>query len=108
MLGGSTGINLLAWDRASKLEYDSWQSFINGSDWNFDNLLPYFIKSETVNLADNDVFPGVSKEDYAIARQQFAVQDGFHGPVHVSVLIILAILLIPFHYRHRITKFMEI
>ncbi|KAF9445168.1 GMC oxidoreductase [Macrolepiota fuliginosa MF-IS2] len=95
MLGGSTGINLLAWDRASKLEYDSWQSFINGSDWNFNNLLPYFIKSETVDLADNDVFPGVSKEGYAVAQKEFEVEDGFRGPVHASYNQIYGDLVLP-------------
>jgi len=95
MLGGSTGINLLAWDRASRLEYDSWQSFINGSDWNFDNLLPYFIKSETVDLVNYDVFPGVSKEGYAIAQKQFEVEDGFHGPIHASYNQIYGDLALP-------------
>jgi choline dehydrogenase-like flavoprotein len=109
MLGGSTGINLLAWDRASKLEYDSWQSFINGSDWNFDSLLPYFIKSETVDLTDNDVFPGVSKQGYVVAQKEFQVQDGFDGPVRVRSLplILLLLPLMSFFFRHRITRFME-
>ncbi|KAJ7756408.1 alcohol oxidase [Mycena maculata] len=95
MLGGSTGINLLAWDRASKAEYDAWQLFANDSDWNFDNLLPYFIKSENIDLADNDVFPGVSSNGYTIAQQEFKVDDGFTGPIHGSYNSIYGDLALP-------------
>ncbi|KAJ7142149.1 alcohol oxidase [Mycena crocata] len=80
MLGGSTGINLLAWDRASKTEYDAWQLFADDSDWNFDNLLPYFIKSETIDLKNNDVFPGVSQ---------------MGGPIHASYNSIYGDLALP-------------
>lgn len=85
MLGGSTGINLLAWDRASKTEYDAWQLFADDSDWNFENLLPYFVKSENIDLTDNDVFPGVSANAYAQADAEFKVDDGFNGPIDVSI-----------------------
>lgn len=108
MLGGSTGINLMAWDRASKSEYDAWQLFLNGSDWNFDNLLPYFIKSETIDLENSDVFPGVSAKEYATAHQQFEFDDGFKGPVHVSESrLIQEIYLISLN-RPLITPFMGI
>ncbi|KAF7330981.1 Alcohol oxidase [Mycena venus] len=95
MLGGSTGINLFAWDRASKLEYDAWQLFMKESDWNFDNLLPYFIKSETIDLKNNDVFPGPSPKDYAEARKEFEFDDGFSGPIHASYNTIYGDLAFP-------------
>ncbi|KAJ7154770.1 alcohol oxidase [Mycena filopes] len=95
MLGGSTGINLLAWDRASKLEYDAWQLLMDGSDWNFDNLLPYFIKSETINLTNSHAFPGVSSNAYAAADKQFEFDDGFRGPIHASYNSIYGDLAIP-------------
>jgi choline dehydrogenase-like flavoprotein len=35
MLGGSSGLNYLVWDRASATEYDAWQSLgANGWNWN--------------------------------------------------------------------------
>ncbi|KAJ8088003.1 hypothetical protein PM082_013554 [Marasmius tenuissimus] len=84
MLGGSTGINLLAWDRASKPEYDTWPTFSNGSDWDFNSLLPYFKKSEHVNLAFDSRYPGVSKEALEKARREFLVDDGLRGPIQAS------------------------
>ena len=84
MLGGSTGINLMAWDRASKLEYDAWATFVEGSDWDFDSLFPYFIKSENIDLTNFDKFPGVSSAEAAEASAEFKVDDGFSGPIQVG------------------------
>jgi choline dehydrogenase-like flavoprotein len=84
MLGGSTGINLLAWDRASELEYNAWQTLADNSDWNFKSLLPYFKKAETVDLAFASKFPGPSPAQYAAANEEFKVDNGFNGPIHVS------------------------
>ncbi|KAF8604820.1 alcohol oxidase [Ceratobasidium sp. AG-I] len=38
-LGGSSAINLMAFDRASKTEYDAWE-FLGNPGWNWDGLLP--------------------------------------------------------------------
>ncbi|KAH7337844.1 alcohol oxidase [Rhizoctonia solani] len=44
-LGGSSAINLMVFDRASKTEYDAWRTLGNpGWDWN--NLLPYMKSAE--------------------------------------------------------------
>ncbi|KAJ6486863.1 alcohol oxidase [Mycena sanguinolenta] len=82
-------------DRASKSEYDAWQLFLNGSNWNFENLLPYFVKSETINLANSDVFPGVSSEAYAKAHEEFKFDDEFIGPIHASYNTIYGDLAFP-------------
>ncbi|KAJ8088009.1 hypothetical protein PM082_013560 [Marasmius tenuissimus] len=84
MLGRSTGINLLAWDRASKAEYDTWPTFSNGSDWDFESLLPYFKKSERVDLAFDSRYPGVSKAALNKARREFLTDDGSRGPIRAS------------------------
>ena len=83
MLGGSTGVNLLGWDRASKAEYDAWSTFSDGNDWNFESLLPYFRKSEGVNLAFDSRYPGVSKAALDKARKEFLIHNGFRGPIQV-------------------------
>lgn len=87
MLGGSTGLNFVGWDRASKVEYDTWASFAEPTSrlttWDFDNLQPYFVKSETVNSAFFDSFPGVSKVSYAAARKAFSSNSGSSGPISV-------------------------
>jgi choline dehydrogenase-like flavoprotein len=84
MLGGSTGINLFAWDRASKAEYDPWQLFASDSDWNFDNLLPYFLKSETINMKNSDKFLYPSSNSFGTKGKGSKVVDGSNGPIHVS------------------------
>lgn len=46
-VGGSTLINYLAWDRASKAEYDTWKTFGEKDDaWDWDSLIPYFKAAE--------------------------------------------------------------
>ncbi|KAG8945692.1 hypothetical protein FRC03_001668 [Tulasnella sp. 419] len=47
-LGGTSVINSMTWGRASKDEYDYIANLGNGIDWSWDNLLPYFKRSETV------------------------------------------------------------
>ena len=46
IVGGSTKLNRMVFDRGSKSDYNAWESFGN-SGWNFEGILPYFKK---VNL----------------------------------------------------------
>lgn len=58
MLGGSSGLNSMAWVRPRREELDVWQRLgINGG-WNWHELLPYMMKSENVSLGDSSAFPG--------------------------------------------------
>jgi choline dehydrogenase-like flavoprotein len=87
MLGGSTGLNFMAWDHASSAEYDAWATFSSSSapvTWDYDGLLPYFKKSESLDPRNFNVLPGVSNYEYWIAAAEFLVDDGFIGPVSVS------------------------
>lgn len=45
VLGGSSVINFLLYNRGNKHDYNEWESKGN-IDWNYQNVLPYFIKSE--------------------------------------------------------------
>ena len=49
MIGGSTDLNLLAWDRGSKTEYDAWAQFMDQDECNHDSLLSFFKESETLS-----------------------------------------------------------
>ncbi|KAG8727841.1 hypothetical protein FRC11_012322, partial [Ceratobasidium sp. 423] len=66
-LGGSSAINLMAFDRASKTEYDAWEKLGNPK-WNWDELLPYMKAAERFTGIDpfranstgadpDDIFP---------------------------------------------------
>ncbi|KAF8993243.1 alcohol oxidase [Cyathus striatus] len=58
MIGGSGGINLMAYGRASKQEYDSLTDFSPQSGWNWNSLLPYLRKAETFQTTEgHDPFP---------------------------------------------------
>lgn len=45
-LGGSSAVNAMVYIRGHRSDYDSWEAQGN-SGWGFDNMLPYFKKSET-------------------------------------------------------------
>ncbi|KAG9001638.1 hypothetical protein FRB94_004624, partial [Tulasnella sp. JGI-2019a] len=47
LLGGSSAINYMGYNRASSIEYDGWSMFSSGA-WSWKNLLPYFLKAENV------------------------------------------------------------
>ncbi|RFU76401.1 glucose-methanol-choline oxidoreductase, c-terminal [Trichoderma arundinaceum] len=75
MVGGSSGINFMAYVRPSAEDIDSWGTQAPG--WSWDALEPYFHKSEML-LPDTAAAP---RPDY------FARDEAFHGksgPVAVS------------------------
>jgi len=76
MLGGTSGMNHMVWNRATTKEYDSWEALGNPG-WNWDNLLPFFKKSETVTPAPNSTAP----------EYLYTINPAFHGsdgPVQAS------------------------
>ncbi|KEP46778.1 glucose dehydrogenase [Rhizoctonia solani 123E] len=71
MLGGSSGINIMTFDRGSKVEYDAWAKLGNPG-WDWDGLLPNMKSAERftgidpfrLNYTDaspNDIFPSQGK-----------------------------------------------
>ena len=81
MLGGSSGLNYMAWLRASEPEYDAWEQLGNPG-WNWDNLEPYFKITETVQPPNVtiDTFPGIP-DGQSIFNPTL---HGTSGPVQVS------------------------
>ncbi|KAF5354445.1 hypothetical protein D9757_014950 [Collybiopsis confluens] len=49
MIGGSAGLNFMIWQRGSKQDYDAWRQLGIGNGWDWDGLLPYFLKTEAVH-----------------------------------------------------------
>ena len=54
VLGGSSAINLLTYDRSSKKEYDGWGE-VGNSGWNWDDFLHYLNKAENFTSKNTQV-----------------------------------------------------
>src|SRR5207302_8569998 len=46
LIGGSSSINAMLYVRGNRLDYDSWRDDYGCSGWGYDDLLPYFLRSE--------------------------------------------------------------
>ncbi|KIK56299.1 hypothetical protein GYMLUDRAFT_263776 [Collybiopsis luxurians FD-317 M1] len=83
LLGGSSGINYLVRMRASSPEYDAWNEF--GTGWNWQGLLPSFKAEESYAAYEwgtDQIFPGITHEDDLKARREEPAFRGHDGPVH--------------------------
>lgn len=88
MLGGSTGLNYMGWDRASKAEYDSWKLLADERGaWDWDSFLPYLGKAEAAaQEPGNDPFPSFSRAASDVVHPGLHSSDavGRVGPVKVD------------------------
>ena len=46
VVGGSSSINVMAYTRGSRLDYQRWQEAASDTGWGWDDLLPYFRRQE--------------------------------------------------------------
>ncbi|KAJ7477416.1 alcohol oxidase [Mycena latifolia] len=77
LVGGSSGINGLAWRRAAADDYDAWSDVIDDASWSFDSLFPYFKKSENW-AAPTILYPG------QVVTSALKDSQGTGGPIQVS------------------------
>ncbi len=47
VVGGSSSINGMAYARGARQDYDAWAGELGLSDWSYDDVLPYFKRSES-------------------------------------------------------------
>ncbi|KAJ7764867.1 alcohol oxidase [Mycena metata] len=84
MIGGSSGLNLLAWNRASQPEYDAWSIFSGSKSWSWAGLTEYFAKSQNIEQGQTNPFPGVSREQ----TDTSCTYGSANGPINVSYNVI--------------------
>ncbi|XP_029171438.1 glucose dehydrogenase [FAD, quinone]-like [Nylanderia fulva] len=53
-VGGTSVVNFMIYSRGAPADYDAWQALGNPG-WSYEDVLPYFIKSERCKLTDKDV-----------------------------------------------------
>ena len=46
-LGGCSSMNAMIYIRGNRVDYDSWRDQYGATGWGFDDLLPYFVRSES-------------------------------------------------------------
>ncbi|KAI1443220.1 GMC oxidoreductase [Annulohypoxylon stygium] len=76
VLGGTSALNLMTWNRGNREDYDAWEKLGN-KGWGWNDLLPFFKKSERFHVPD--------KEAQETNRLYFDSQAiGTDGPIHAS------------------------
>ncbi|KAI0061360.1 alcohol oxidase [Artomyces pyxidatus] len=78
VVGGSSAINSMIWQRASDVDYDNWNTvFQNGPGWSAQGLEPYFKRVESWTEPEL-LFPGQQRDP------ALATAHGTNGPISVS------------------------
>jgi choline dehydrogenase len=61
MLGGSSSMNAMMYIRGNRSDYDRWAGELGAAGWSYDEVLPYFRRSER-NLEIDDRYHGTTGE----------------------------------------------
>ncbi|KAJ4007607.1 hypothetical protein NW752_010273 [Fusarium irregulare] len=76
VLGGTSALNYMAWNRASRDDYDAWEALGN-QGWGWDGLLPFFKRSETFHPPSQRVI-----SEHEVAHDADTLGDS--GPIQIS------------------------
>ncbi|XP_055889107.1 glucose dehydrogenase [FAD, quinone]-like [Biomphalaria glabrata] len=52
VLGGSGSINIMQYVRGSRHDYDRWAKYLGTDQWDYSHVLPYFKKSEDIQIPE--------------------------------------------------------
>ena len=50
MLSGGSSVNYGGWMRGHAADYDSWADLVGDKRWSYDNMLPYFKRTENYHV----------------------------------------------------------
>lgn len=92
-LGGTSMLNFMAWNRGNREDYDAW-SELGNSGWSWEELLPFFKKSETFHppspeiaekntlLYDPETVGSSGPIDICFASEYTASHQLWHSTLH--------------------------
>lgn len=81
-LGGSSVLNFMVYQRGHRRDFDEWSNDWQNPGWSYDEVLPYFIKSERAQPAIRDLQAGRSAKYHGTAGP-VSVQ---YAPYHTELL----------------------
>lgn len=81
MLGGSSALNAMTWNRASALEYESWNLFAEEGDWTWSSMLRYMKNALSTVQDQVNVFVNITGATGL--EGDSADFEGFAGPINV-------------------------
>lgn len=76
MLGGSSAINGMVYVRGERRDYDDWVK-AGAHGWSFDEVLPFFLKSERFERADHSSHGATGPLDVSSGRTYHPLADAF-------------------------------
>ncbi|KAI8435573.1 hypothetical protein MSG28_003850 [Choristoneura fumiferana] len=71
MLGGTSTMNSMLYVRGNPNDYQTWADTVNDDSWNYENILPYFKKSEYM-------------DDPSIRQSKYKDFHGTNGFLHIT------------------------
>ncbi|KXX76631.1 Versicolorin B synthase [Madurella mycetomatis] len=78
VLGGSSALNFMTWNRGNREDYDAWEALGN-TGWGWESLLPYFKRSESFHPP-----PAEYRDKHQTSYNGPSSYLGDSGPIHVS------------------------
>ncbi|KAK0716054.1 putative choline dehydrogenase [Lasiosphaeris hirsuta] len=76
VLGGTSALNFMTWNRASRQDYDAWQELGN-EGWGWEEFLPFFKRSETFHAPAEQL-----QQEHKLFYDPDTL--GTEGPIHVG------------------------
>uniref|UniRef100_A0A0B7BEN7 Glucose-methanol-choline oxidoreductase N-terminal domain-containing protein n=1 Tax=Arion vulgaris TaxID=1028688 RepID=A0A0B7BEN7_9EUPU len=80
VLGGSSSLNAMQYVRASRHDYDRWSEYTKDEGWSYQHLLPYFKKSEDINI------PGLKSSQYHGHGGPFTINHLKSKPLSAKII----------------------
>jgi len=76
VLGGGSSVNGMIWVRGSRHDYDEWEK-LGARGWSYQDVLPYFRRSETFELGENKYRGGHGPQHVAMTHVNHVLNDAF-------------------------------